>query len=30
VPFHLPGLQRQHRLGPVERLDLGLLVAVWV
>ena len=26
VPLDLAGSQRQHRLGPVERLDLGLLV----
>ncbi len=26
VALDLPGLHRQHRLGPIERLDLGLLV----
>ncbi len=26
VALDLPGPQRQHRLGPIERLDLGLLV----
>jgi len=26
VALDLPGLHRQHRLGPVERLNLGLLV----
>ena len=26
VPLHLPGPEREHGLGPVERLDLGLLV----
>lgn len=24
--FDLPGLQRQHRVGPVDGLELGLLV----
>ncbi len=30
VALELPGLHRQHRLGPIERLDLRLLVAAGV